>query len=223
MNDQPPVRIVLRPLGSPLTIGAAGLCMASLVQSGLDLHWIAKSQAQAVGLILVSVPFLLQALACVLGYLARDGALGSAVGTLSTSWLAIGLVRLTSSPGSRSGALGLLLLAAGALLLMTSVSTGLRKPLPATMIALAGVRFALTGIYELGAPSGWQTATGIAGLAVVAVAGYCVLAFELEDQLHRPLLPTFRRDPRGAPGTQDEPAQAAVDGLTKEAGVRPST
>jgi hypothetical protein len=35
------------------------------------------------------------------------------------------------------------------------------------------------------------------GLVVVALATYCVLAFELEGQERRPVLPTFRRA-RGA-------------------------
>ncbi len=107
-------RILLRPVGSPLTIGMSGLAVASLVQSGLDLHWIAPDQAHQVGLILSSVPFLLQMIACIFCYLARDGATGATVGVLSVSWLADGLVHLTSVPGSRSGALGLMLLASGA-------------------------------------------------------------------------------------------------------------
>lgn len=117
-------RVVLRPLGSPLTIGMSGLAVASLVQSGLDLHWIASDQVHSVGLILISVPFLLQTIACVFSYLARDGATGATVGVLSASWLAAGLVHLTSVPGSRSGALGLMLLAAGGMILLSSVAVG---------------------------------------------------------------------------------------------------
>src|SRR6185437_15289795 len=99
------------------TLGLSGLAIASLVQSGLDLHWLALDQTRDVGLILVTVPSVLQLVACVLSYLARDGAGGAAVGVLSTSWLAVGLVHITSVPGSRSGALGLTLVMAGAVLL----------------------------------------------------------------------------------------------------------
>jgi hypothetical protein len=60
-----PVRIVLRPIGSPLTIGMSGLAIASLVESGMDLGWVPKSQGVEVGLILSSVPFLLQLLASI--------------------------------------------------------------------------------------------------------------------------------------------------------------
>jgi uncharacterized protein len=178
-------RIFLRPIGSPLTLGMSGLAIASLVQSGYDLRWVAKSQSLQVGLILIAVPFVLQSLASVFAYLARDGAAGSALGVLATSWLAIGLVHIVSAPGHRSGALGLMLLASAGMLGLSGVAVGSAKPLPATVFAMTGLRFALAGIYELGATGGWQDAAGIVGLVIVAMAGYCVLAFELEDQHRR--------------------------------------
>lgn len=213
-------RVFLRPLGSPLTIGMSGLAIASLVQSGLDLHWIAGDQTHPVGLILISVPFLLQTLACVFSYLARDGATGATVGILSGSWLAEGLVHLTSVPGSRSGALGLMLLAAGGMLALSAVAVGTNKPLPAVVFGLAAVRFIVAGVYELGAAASWQDAGGLIGLAVVGLAAYCVLAFELEGQQHHPVLPTFRRGKaRATPHDLTE----QLAGLVNEPGVRQTT
>ncbi|HET9123401.1 MAG TPA: hypothetical protein VFN65_00795 [Solirubrobacteraceae bacterium] len=214
----PPPRVFLRPIGSPLTIGMAGLAIASLVQSGLDLRWFAVGQTHDVGLILVTVPFLLQLLACVFSYLARDGATGAAVGVLSVSWLALGLVHLTSTPGSRSGALGLMLLTAGAMLCLSAIASVSAKPLPGAVFTLAGLRFLIAGIYELGAIHTWQHAAGIVGLVICGLAAYCVLAFELEDQQHRPILPTFRRG-RGRVALLGDPAQR-IDGVSSEAGVR---
>lgn len=215
------IRVMLRPVGSPLTIGMAGLAIASLVQSGLDLRWIQTNQTHPVGLVLLSVPFVLQLLASVFSYLARDGATGAATGVLSTSWLALGLVHLTSTPSSRSGALGLMLLAAGAVLLLSACAVALAKPLPAAVFGLSGVRFVLSGIDQLGAAPPWRDAAGIAGLVVVALAGYCVIAFELEDQRQRPILPTFRR------GSGRLPAAASSDGalgrVEAEPGVRQTT
>ncbi len=213
-------RVVLRPLGSPLTIGMSGLAIASLVQSGLDLHWIAINQTHAAGLILISVPFLLQTIACVFSYLARDGAAGAAVGVLSASWLAEGLVHLASVPGSRSGALGLMLLAAGGTLMLSALAVGTTKPLPGAVFALAASRFIIAGIYELGGAGSWQDAGGLVGLAVVALAGYCVLAFELEGQQHRPVLPTFRRGK--AKATPHDLAEQLAS-VVNEAGVRQTT
>lgn len=60
----------------------------------------------------------------------------------------------------------------------------------------------------------WRKAAGVVGLVITAVVGYCVLAFELEDQGHRGMLPTFRRDP-GSPDTEENRRA-----LEREAGVR---
>ena len=217
-SDFPPARVFLRPIGSPLTVGMSGLAIASLVQSGLDLHWIALDETHQVGLVLITVPFVLQLLACVFSYLARDGATGAAVGVLSVSWLAEGLLHLTSVPGSRSGALGLMLLCVGAMLVLSAIALAAAKPLPAAVFAAAALRFLVTGVYELGASSSWQHAGGLIGLVVCGAAGYCVLAFELEGQHHRAVLPTFRRG-RGRLAVQGDPRER-VDGVTDEAGVR---
>lgn len=221
MNDPFAPRIFLRPIGSPLTVGMSGLAIASLVQSGLDLHWLALDQTHDVGLILLSVPFVLQLVACVFSYLARDGAAAAAVGALSVSWLAEGLIHVSSVPGSRSGALGLMLLAAGTVVFLSSLAVGASKPLVGFVFTLAAVRFMVSGVYYLGASSFWQNAGGIIGLGVVGGAAYCVLAFELEGQLHRAILPTFRRN-RGAAATAGDPA-AAIDGVVTEPGVRQTT
>jgi hypothetical protein len=219
--NEPSAHIFLRPIGSPLTIAMAGLAVGSLVQAGLDLRWVGVAETTQVGLILLAVPFALQLLACVFSYLARDGAAGAAIGVLASTWAAMGLVHIVSTPGSRSGALGLLLLAAAAMLALSTIAVSAAKPLPALVFLANAVRFGLAGIYELGAGTFWRDAAGICSLVVLGLAGYCVLAFELEDQRRKPLLPTFRRG-RGAAAMSDG-AQLQLDGLAHEAGVRPTT
>ncbi len=130
MSEPPPVRIFLRPLGSPLTLGMAGLAIASLVQSRVKLHWMPRDETVQAGLILIAVPFVLQLLACILSYMARDGATGAAVGVLATSWLAIGLIHMAAKPGATSGTLGLLLVASGGVLLASASAIASAKPLP---------------------------------------------------------------------------------------------
>jgi succinate-acetate transporter protein len=157
----------------------------------------------------------------VLSYLARDGTTGTAVGVLSGSWLAIALTQIASGGGSRSGALGLMLLAAGAELVMSGLVMASAKPLPSTVFAVVGIRFLLDGIYQVGASQSFSTAAGIAGLVVVALAGYCVVAFDLEGIAHRPILPTFRRG-RGRAALTGA-ATAALDDVVHEPGVRQMT
>jgi succinate-acetate transporter protein len=212
------VRVFLRPLGSPLTIGMSGLAIASFVQSGLDLHWVALSQTRDVGLILVSVPFLLQLISSVFSYLVRDGAAGAAIGVLAGTWLTLGLLHLSSAPGARSGALGLMLLAAGGMVFLSSVAIALGKPIAGGTFALVGVRFVVAGVYQLGAAGGWEKAAGIIGLVIVALAAYNVIAFELEGVKHHAVLPTFRRG-RARAAISGLPAAQLAD-LTAEPGVR---
>jgi hypothetical protein len=210
--------VFLRPIGSPVTIGMAGLAIASLVQSGLDLRWIAKDQAPYVGLILISVPFVLQFTASVFSYLARDGAAGASLGILSTTWLGVGLIHIESKPGSVSGALGLLLLAAGGTLAFSGMAVSVLKPLVGAIFVIEASRWGCAGIYELSHVHAWQHAAGIIGCVVTGLAGYSVVAFELEGELHRALLPTGRR--RIGRAAVQAGLEAQTQGLVNEPGVR---
>lgn len=219
--ETPAVRIFLRPIGSPMTIGMSGLAIGSLVESGLDLKWVPSSEGAQAGLILIAVPFVLQLLATIFSYLARDGAAGGAMGVLATTWLALGLSHLTAGTEHTIAVLGLLLVASGGVLALSAVSVGVGKPLPAAVLIVSALRFALAGVYELSATGVWRHVAGIAGLVVCAAAAYCVLAFELEGQQRQTVLPTLRRG-RAKLGVRDGDA-TPVDGVTREAGVRQST
>jgi succinate-acetate transporter protein len=219
--DQLAARVFLRPIGTPLTLGMAGLAVGSFVDSGLELRWVVPSQALEIGLVLVSVPFILQVVACVFSYLARDGAAGTSLGVLATSWLGLGLVHIIGTPGHVSGALGLMLLASGGTVALSAVAVARAKPLPALVFACAAVRFGMAGIYQLSAASAWGRVSGVIGLVITALAGYCVIAFELEGQNRAPVLPTLRR----GPGTSalHLGAAAQLDGVEHEPGVRQTT
>jgi hypothetical protein len=203
-----PVRIVLRPQGSPLPLGLAGLAIASLLSTGLDLGWIPVAQSHEMGLLLLVTVVPIQLLACAFAFPARDGAAASTIGILAATWAAYGIVKATSSPGSTSGALGLVLLMAAGLLAGAALSQGMGKALPGLVIALAAARFAASGIYELTAGAGWQDLAGAIGLAVAAGALYVVWALELEDARDRSVLPLLRR------------GRGQLDGVEHEAGVR---
>ena len=216
-----PARVLLRPIGSPLPIGMSGLTVASVVQSGLDLGWIGTDQTRDVGLVLIAVPFVLQVIACLFAFLARDGALGSSVGLLATTWLGLGLVHVVAGPSPSSGALGLLLIASGGVLALSAPAIALAKLLPAAVILAAALRFVLAGVDRLTPHELLLHAAGIAGLVVAALAAYCVLAFELEGQQRRPVLPTFRRG-RGRAAIEAGGSEQ-LDGVAHEAGVRQTT
>lgn len=219
--DAPAARIFLRPIGSPLTIGMSGLAIASLVQSGVDLKWVPSGEGGQAGLVLIAAPFVLQLLASIFSYLARDGAGGAALGVLATTWLALGLSYATAGTIHTKAVLGLLLLASGGMLALSAIAVGIGKPLAAAVLLLSALRFALGGVYELSAVGVWQQVAGIAGLVVCAGAAYSVLAFELEGQQRRPVLPTLRRGRAELAITDGAGAQ--LDAIGHEAGVRQTT
>jgi hypothetical protein len=217
----PAPRIFLRPIGSPLTIGMSGLAIASLVQSGIDLKWVPSSEALQAGLILIAVPFGLQLLSSIFSYFARDGAAGAATGVLATVWLSLGVSHATAGTAGTVSVLGLLLVAAAGLLALSSIAVSLGKPLPGVVLLIAALRFGLAGVYQLSAVSVWHEIAGIVGLVACAGAAYCVLAFELEGQQRRAVLPTLRRG--RAELAMSSAGGGQMDGVAREAGVRETT
>jgi succinate-acetate transporter protein len=213
-----PATVFLRPIGSPVALGLAGLVGASLVVSGLELGWVGAGERTAVALAMLAFAFPLQFAASMLAFQARDAAVGTAMGILAATWLCTGLTFLSSAPRSTSGALGLLLLASGALLVMTAIATATGKLAPALVFVVEGIRFGASAIHELGGGGFWQDAAGILGLVVVALAGYTMTAAVLEDARDRTVLPLGRRG-RGRSAltaTFDE----QIHSVEHEAGVR---
>lgn len=198
--DAPAVpRIFLRPIATPLPIGMIALAVGSLILAGLQLSWIPATQGHMVALCLLTFVVPLQLISFVFGYLSRDEGTASALATLSGTWFAIGLVTLVSAPGSTSGGLGLLLIAAtGALLVPLAVAAS-SKPLMATVIGVTALRFLLSGLYQLTAGTGWHTASGVVGLVVTALAWYSAAAFALEAGKRHAVLPVFRRSGHVSP------------------------
>jgi succinate-acetate transporter protein len=204
--------IFLRPLGSPLPVGLAGLTVASLVVSGLDLGWVPVADGRQVGLMLLISGVPLQLIGATFALPARDAAAATAMGLLSIAWMGMGLTRLLSPPGSVSDSLGLVLLATGGLLACSAAGQATGKPLAGLTLALAATRLILSGLHELLGSGGLQTVSGIVGLVVVATAGYMVLALQLEDAEDQAVLPVGRR----GRATRDSNG----DGAAHEPGVR---
>jgi hypothetical protein len=93
------------------------------------------------------------------------------MGILAGTWAAIGLIWAVS-PAPESDALGTLLLGAAAALLVPAATAAPAKGVPAAVMGTAAVRFALSGIADLGAPHVWASAAAVVGLALFALALY---------------------------------------------------
>lgn len=209
-----PVRVVLRPLANPLPLGFLGLACGTLLLSGLQLGWLRPADGDDVALIVIAFVAPLQLLAATFGFLARDVVAGTAMGVLSGTWLAIGLVLRDAAPGATSRALGLFLLLAGTAMLVPAAAASLAKLVPALVLMTVPLRFAVTGLAELTSSATWEDAAGVVGLVLLALALYAALAMALEDARRRPVLPLGRRGAGRAAIEGREP------GLSQEAGVR---
>jgi succinate-acetate transporter protein len=185
-------RVFLRPLANPLPLGFLALAAGTLVLAGLQLAWVEPAEGQDVALILIAFVVPLQLLTSILGYLARDVVAGTAMGILSGTWLSIALVSLTNPPGSTSDALGLFLLLAGAAMLVPASAAFATKRVPFAVLSTAGLRFALTGIYQLTASGPWERVAAWVGLILCALGLYAALAAELEDARGATVLPMLR-------------------------------
>lgn len=188
-------RVFLRPLGSPLALALGGLALASIATAGLELGWVPLPETDQVAILVLVTAVPLQIVASVVAFLARDGATASAMGLLSATWASLALVLLLAPPGSTSIALGTVLVLAGALLLAAGVTTGKAKAVPGAAIALTGLRFAVLGVFQLGAGSPWQDAAGVLSCVVATVAAYASWASDLEDARGHTVAPLGRKSP----------------------------
>lgn len=211
-------RVIVRPLATPLPLGFLGLFLASMLFAGAQLGWVPTDQEKylAVGILVFTVP--VQFIACVYGFLVRDLVAGTAMGLLAGSWGAVAVILLLTPPGSTSAGLGWILVLAGTTLTVPAVAAGHAKLLAAAVCLMTAARLWVTAVYEWGAPHVWETAAGAVGVALGALALYASLAFEIEDQRRKTVLPTFRRGPGEQAMTGDLAHQ--VDKAHNEAGVR---
>jgi succinate-acetate transporter protein len=215
-----PVRLVLHPVASPVSLGLFGLAAATFTLSGLQLGWIPPTEGHHVSVILIGFAAVAQLIASLTAFLARDGTVATAMGVLSLTWLSVGWVTLTSAPGHRSPALGLLLLSSAVAVGLSGVTAVFSKLGAAFVFVTAAVRLALTGAFEVTGPSWLEEAAGLVGLVLFIIAIYVAWASELEDATGRTVLPVGRRGKGRAALQATLPEQ--IEGLPTEPGIRSS-
>ncbi len=191
-SDDPPALIVLRPLGTALPLGFFSLSLGMVLLGAQGIGWIPPSEQQTLGIIVAAYVFPLGLVASVLAFLARDGLGGATLGLLATSWLAIGLVFITSVPGSTSNASGLFQIGFAGVMTVVAAVAVRGKPLIAAVLVLAAARAALEGLYQLSDVPALTTAGGVVALTLSALAAYTGAALLVEHMWPRPVLPIFR-------------------------------
>jgi uncharacterized protein len=212
-------RIVLRPLATPLPLGFLALAIGSILLSAVQLHWIGMQYMHQVATVMLVLVTPLELATCLLAFFVRDVVMATALGLLTGSWAAVGTLLVTAPGGStRNPVLGVLAIAVAVTLLVPATTVSTTKPAGAVIVVVAAARFALTGIYQLGAGPTWQTASGVVGVVLVGFACYSSLAFAIEDARHHPVLPISRRSTSAAAMSGE--LQNQLDDLASEAGVR---
>jgi succinate-acetate transporter protein len=222
-RDGPPspesfTRVTLRPIASPLPLAFGALAVATVVVAGSQLGWIPTSETTSVALILLAAVAPAQLLTSILSYLARDGVAGTGMGTLAGTWAALGLILLMSEPGSTGHAPGLLLLVAAVVMLIPAAGAALGKFVPAAVLTMTAIRFAVTGVWEFTGSNDWKVASGIVGLILGALAIYAAAAVGLEDAAKRRVLPVGRHG-KGAEAAAGD-IRDQIAGIVHEPGVR---
>jgi uncharacterized protein len=219
-GDRPwgPATVYLRPLASPLPLGFLGLCFGTVLLSSVQLRWIPVTQSHVVALAILVFTVPVQLIACVYGFLVRDLVAGTAMGLLAGTHAATGLALLTSKPGVTIPGLGLILVMGAVTILIPAIAAAETKVLAALVLGTAACRFVVTAVFELGGGGAWQTAAGVIGVVLGALALYAALAFELEDQSRRTVLPVLRRA-AGQTAMTDRLADQVAH-VASEAGVR---
>jgi succinate-acetate transporter protein len=211
------MRVVLRPVGTPLPLGFLGLVGPTTGFAGVQLGWVPTDQGSvvALGVLVFTVP--VQLLASVIGFLARDPVAGTGMGVLAGTWAAVCLTTLNAAPGAHLPGLGVLLLTSAVAMLVPAVSAS-GKLVAAAVMALSAVRFACTGMVHLTGSPAWTRTAGWTGVALAVLALYAALGFELEDVRHRTVLPLLRRG-KGADAVDGDLDQQLAS-VSREAGVR---
>lgn len=216
-DHQSMVRIMLRPMGSPLPLGFLGVAIATTGFSALQLGIIPEDETRIVAMAALIITVPLMALASVFGILARDPVASTSMGVLGCTWALLGAVKLTVDPQYGSAALGVLLIVAGFSVLVP-IAGAVQKLVVAFVMIGSGLRFSLTGIGELTGSSVVETVAGVAGIVLALLALYTALALELEDARGYSVLPLLRRGDACLATRHDISEQ--VSGLARETGVR---
>ena len=97
-------------------------------------------------------------------------------------------------------------------------SAAASKLVPALVLATAGLRFIVTGLYQLTSDEAWENTAGVIGLLLAGFAIYAAYAAEFEDVLKRPLLPLGRRG-KGEQAVEGTYAEQIAN-VAHEPGVR---
>lgn len=218
-GDNGPVRLFLRPVGTPVAIGLGAIAIGTVMLSALQFGWIAGAQQQhTVAFVALAAAFPLELLAAVFALLSRDALVGTGFAVFSSVWSVTGLSLLSGPAGATNDALGIFLLTGSALLALLFISAGRSRLVFGAIILSGCARLCLTGLYEIKSTHGLKEAAAILGLVLAGACAYGIVALLTEDLPRRSLLPVGRSG--RAASSLGGGLREQLEDLEHEAGVR---
>jgi succinate-acetate transporter protein len=188
----PGLRIMLRPMASPMPLGFYTVAIATVMVSALQLGIIPAGDRNEVALLIVPA-FALQlivGIACIAG---RDAIAATLMSSFAGTWLADSLFYLFGQPG-RSSAEAVFFFTFTVFVVMLAVVARPKAALFAVLV-VAVPRFFVSGLAAATGNADVSKAAGAIGFVLAAVAMYTAFALLLEDVRGHTVLPVGRSGP----------------------------
>ena len=209
------LRIVLRPMASPMPLGFWTVAIATIMVSSLQLGIIPPEEQRNVALIILPA-FVLQLIVGIACIAARDAIAATLMTSLAGSWLADGLIYLFGTPGKSAASAVFFFSLTGFVAMMASAA----RPKAAlfAVLVVAVPRFFFSGLAAATGNEALTKTAGVLGYALAGVAIYTAWALLLEDVRGHTVLPVGRTGP--ARDAIEGPLAAQLAGYEHLAGVR---
>jgi succinate-acetate transporter protein len=211
----PGLRIMLRPIASPMPLGFYTVAIATVVVSALQLGIIPADERTEVAL-LIAPAFALQlivGIACIAG---RDAIAATLMASFAGTWLADSLFYLFGQPGT-SPAQAVFFFTFCVFIVMMAIVARPKAALFAVLV-VAAPRFFVSGLAAASGNADVAKVAGAIGFLLAAVSLYTAFALLLEDVRGHTVLPIGRSGP--AREAIEGPIESQLRGYEHMAGVR---
>jgi succinate-acetate transporter protein len=211
----PGLRIVLRPMASPMPLGFYTVAIASVLVSALQLGIIGPGDQREVALLILPA-FAIQLIVGIACIAARDSIAATLMTSFAGTWLADALFYLYGKPGT-SGAVAVFFFTFFVFITMLAFAARPKAALFAVLL-VAGPRFFVSGLAAASGNADLSKAGGALGFLLAAVAMYTAFALLLEDVRGHTVLPVGRSGP--ARDAIEGTIESQLSGYEHMAGIR---
>jgi uncharacterized protein len=211
----PGLRIVLRPMASPMPLGFYTVAIANVLVASLQLGIIGAGERRDVALLILPA-FAIQLIVGIACIAARDSIAATLMASFAGTWLADALFYLFGTPGS-SSAYAVFSFTFCVFVAMLAVAARPKAALFAVLV-VASPRFLVSGLAAATGNADVSKAAGCLGFLLAAVAIYTAFALLIEDVRGHTVLPIGRSGP--ARDAIEGTIESQLTGYEHMAGIR---